>query len=240
MDEEKRIYKSFHEIPVRDYMYFPKGSIDTVRPGKFSRLEVKHLLISIIVLTFAFSLTLSGNNIIEGLTRGFNLDDLAFGLVLSFLGIVTAFFFHEFSHKLVAQKYGLWAEYRMFPKGLYLALLLGLLTPFIFAAPGAVMFRGGARDYETGQIALAGPAANVIVAYVMYILYNYFFFESFIGQVLGFICFINAFLATFNLLPFGPLDGTKIIRWNPTVWILLLISSIFILGLIFTTVTFVL
>jgi len=69
MDKEKKIYESFHEIPIRDYMYFPKGSIETAKPGKFSRIEIKHLLISIFVLTFAFSLSLSGNNIIEGLTK---------------------------------------------------------------------------------------------------------------------------------------------------------------------------
>jgi len=185
------------------------------------------------VLTFVFSLLITRNNVIYGLMSGFNISILPKGLLISFLGIVTAFFFHEMFHKFMAQKNGLWAEYRMYPQGLRLALFLGIFTPFIFAAPGAVMFRGGARDYETGLIAAAGPLANIIIASITYPIYIYILFEaSFLGQIVGFICLINAFLATFNLLPFGPLDGIKIIRWNATAWIVMLIISIVILMMI--------
>ena len=38
MVEEKKHYKSFHDIPPRDYMYFPKGTIDLGKPGEFSRI----------------------------------------------------------------------------------------------------------------------------------------------------------------------------------------------------------
>ena len=134
------------------------------------------------------------------------------------------------SHKFMAQKYGLWAEYRMFPLGLLLALILGIFTGFVFAAPGAVMFQGGSRDYETGRIAMAGPLSNIIIAGVTLSIYIFIFYENeIIGGIIAFICLINAFLAVFNLLPFGPLDGTKIIKWNATVWVLLIIFSILIL-----------
>jgi len=225
---EKKIYTSFHDIPVRDYMYFPKGTLEVGKPGKFSKTEILHLLISILVLTIAFTFALSGNNLFTGLTRGFRLENLTFFILLSFLGITTAFFFHELSHKFMAQRHGLWSEYRMFPQGILLALLLGFLTPFVFAAAGAVMFMGGAKTHETGKIAASGPLANIVIAFVTYILYTFLFFESQIGSILGFVCLINAFIATFNLLPLGPLDGVKIIRWNATVWIIMLISSLII------------
>jgi len=228
MSEERKIYTSFHEIPPRDYMYFPKGTIEVSKPGKFSRIELKQLIISIIVLTIAFAFALSKNNLFYGFTLGFNLENLPFFLGLSFIGILSAFFFHELSHKFMAQKYGLWAEYRMFPQGLYFALLFGILTPFVFAAPGAVMFRGDSREFETGHIAVAGPSANIAISVITLPIYLYLF-ETNIGYIIGFICFINAFLATFNLLPFGPLDGTKVIRWNATVWIILLIIAFTIL-----------
>ena len=64
----------------------------------------------------------------------------------------------------------------MYPQGLRLALFLGIFTPFVFAAPGAVMFRGGSRNYETGLIAIAGPLANIIIALIYkadIIKYNY-------------------------------------------------------------------
>jgi Zn-dependent protease len=166
---------------------------------------------------------------LTGLSQGFNLSAIPFGFLLSFLGITTAFFFHEILHKFMAQRHGLWAEYRMFPQGLLIALILGVFTPFVFAAPGAVMFRGGARNYETGLIAMSGPLANIIIAGITLPIYLYLSEEPILSQIFGFICLINAFLAAFNLLPFGPLDGVKIIRWNPTVWVIMLIIAIFIL-----------
>ena len=238
MAEKKQIYTSFHDIPPREYMYFPKGSLDAGKPGKFSMIEITHILTSMCVLTIAFAFALSRNNITYGLMYGFNLENLVFFIPLSFLGILTAFFFHELSHKFMAQKHGLWAEYRMFPQGLSLALLLGVLTPFVFAAPGAVMFRGGSRDFETGQIAMAGPLANIIIALITLPLYLFIFFEeTILGQIVGFICLINAFLATFNLLPFGPLDGIKIIRWNVNVWIILFITAIALMMIILPRVS---
>jgi len=31
--------------------------------------------------------------------------------------------------------------------------------------------------------------------------------------------YINTWLALFNLIPFGPLDGAKIFRWNKGLWL---------------------
>ena len=226
MAEKRNIYTSFHDIPVRDYMYFPKGTLETGKPGKFSRIEVKHILISILVLTIAFSFWIS-----RGLIFNQNLDLIIRSIPYAFAGVLTAFFFHELSHKFMAQKFGLWAEYRLFPLGLLLALVISVFTGYVFAAPGAVMFMGGARYHETGRIAMAGPLANIIIASVTLPLY-FLLFETQFGAIIGFICLINTILAVFNLLPFGPLDGVKIIRWNATVWVLLLIVAIVLLAFI--------
>lgn len=96
------------------------------------------------------------------------------------------------------------------------------------------MFRGNSRNFETGRIAAAGPMANIIIAGVTFPLFLYVFYDAgLIVSVVGFICLINAFLATFNLLPFGPLDGVKIIRWNVNVWIFMLIISVILAIMIF-------
>jgi Zn-dependent protease len=216
-------------------MYFPKGQLELSKPGEFSTIEIKHITISMIALTIAFTFALSGNNIFNAFAsgKGFQLNLIPFGLSLSILGITTAFFSHEISHKFVAQKYGLWAEYRLFPKGIGLALLFGFLIPYPFAAPGAVMFRGESRTWETGRIAMAGPLANILIASITLPLYLFVFFEDkALSFMLGYICLINTVLATFNLFPLGPLDGIKVIKWNPTVWIIMLIVSMTLLVLI--------
>ncbi|UCD14740.1 MAG: Zn-dependent protease [Thermoplasmatales archaeon] len=121
----------------------------------------------------------------------------------------------------------------MFPQGLRLALILGVFTPIIFAAPGAVMFRGETRNFEMGRIAATGPSANIMIAGIAYFLYRFVFFETSLGKIFGFVCLVNALLATFNLLPFGPLDGFKVMRWNGIIWSILLVISIILLVFIY-------
>jgi Zn-dependent protease len=224
MAEKRKIYTSFHDIPPREYMYFPKGTLDPGKPGKFSRIEIAHLLVAMGVLTLVFSFVLAKNNIFAGFN---NIGALPSFIPISFLGIVIAFLVHEISHKFMAQKYGLWSEFRMYPMGLLLALVFGIFIGIPFAAPGAVMFRGDARNFETGRIAVAGPLSNIVISFVAFLLYLFVFLEtSTIKEIVGFICLINAVLATFNLLPLGPLDGAKVIRWNATVWIILFSMAI--------------
>lgn len=235
--KEKKIYSSFNEIPPREYMYFPKATLKPSKPGEFSRLELQHLIISMSVLTVAFSFALSKNNLYHVfiVSGGFRFDIMPKFLAMSFLAVFTAFFFHEMAHKFMAQKYALWAEYRMFTGGLGLAIFFSLVLGIVFAAPGAVMFRGGARVYETGKIAITGPFANTIIAFISYIIFNYILQEkTILWQIIGFICFINAIIAFFNLLPFGPLDGVKVVKWSPTSWLILLIASTAILFSIWT------
>lgn len=230
MKERKKTHRSFHDLSPREYMYFPKGTLETGKPGKFSRTEIYHILIAMGVLTIAFSFTISRNNIISGFNR---LDSFSSSIIVSFLGIVTAFFVHEIFHKLMAQKYGLWSEFRMYPQGLLFSLILAFITGFVFAAPGAVMFRGETRNFETGRIAVAGPTANILIAVITFILYRYIFLETNVGKIFAFICLVNVLLATFNLLPFRPLDGSKVLRWNGILWSILLIISIILLVLIY-------
>ena len=91
MVQERKIYTSFHDIPIRDYMYIPKGSLESGKPGKFSRIEITQLLISMGVLTIAFTLALTGNNLLTGFREGFSPNLIPYGLAISFIGIVTAF-----------------------------------------------------------------------------------------------------------------------------------------------------
>jgi Zn-dependent protease len=231
MTEKRKIYTSFHDLSPREYMYIPQGTLQGGKPGSFSRTEITHLLIAMVVLTAAFSFTLSP------LYR-FNLTTFLRAIPVSFLGIFTAFFVHELSHKFMAQRYGLWSEFRMYPLGLALSLFLGIFTGYVFAAPGAVMFRGETRPFETGRIAAAGPLANIMTAAVTYPLSVWFLDSSVLGFSLGgvivFVCFVNAFLATFNLIPIGPLDGRKVFQWNEIAWFVLFTAAVLLVVLNFS------
>ena len=232
--ETMRKKRSFHDISPREYMYFPKGILEMGTPGSFSHLELRHIFSSMMILTFCFTFTLSLNNLLWSLLHGFDFTRFQRGFLLSLIAVFCAFFFHEMSHKLTAQHYRLWSEFRMNTKALLFSLFLSVTTGFVFAAPGAVMFRGEPRVFEEGHIALAGPLSNIFLAGMFTPVYLLFFTESagLIPQMIGFICLINILFGSFNLLPFPSFDGWKIIRWNWYAWTALIFSALILFLLI--------
>jgi Zn-dependent protease len=190
-----------------DYYYVPTK--------KFSSREIKELLISLAVLTFAFSLVFSDVLFNKRITR------FIYILPVSFAAVSTAFLLHELGHKIVAQKYGCWAEYRMYPRGLLLALVLSFFG-FVFAVPGAVYITGNVDSESNGKISAAGPLTNILIS-LMFLPVVLFLNPSFIWILCVFVCFINIILGGFNMIPFYPLDGSKIFRWSKTVWVGMLI-----------------
>jgi len=172
---------------------------------RFTPEELKDLVISWIALAIIFSVR-------SGLG--------AFILILPTLGV--AFILHELGHKFVAQNYGFWAEYRMDFGNLIFAFFLAIFIGIIFAAPGAVMIfpinaqgRRATRD-ELGRISLAGPMTNLALASIFGI--TQLLYGGLLGAIASIGFFVNSFLAFFNLLPFGVLDGAKIYRWDRRIW----------------------
>lgn len=86
------------------------------------------------------------------------------------------------------------------------------------------------RDQRYGslKVGIAGPSANLLIALILGLFlrltlaYTDFFFgfSPVFLELVGAIVYVNIFLALFNLLPFPPLDGSKIfadlfpIRWR--------------------------
>ncbi len=181
----------------------------------FSRIEVRDIIIAWLGLGFAFSISTIGP-----LNGGLASSD-AYYLELVFLtALVTigsGFVLHELSHKFMAQRYGYWAEFRMWPYGLVLALMTSLIG-FIFAAPGATYISGmNISQEENGKISLAGPLTNVGVAIAFLPL-------TMVGTGIWHYVGVrgvelNLFLALFNLLPVGPLDGAKVFAWSRVRWL---------------------
>ncbi|MBR4685394.1 MAG: site-2 protease family protein [Candidatus Methanomethylophilaceae archaeon] len=130
--------------------------------------------------------------------------------------VVVSFLFHEFGHKFMAQKFGLWSEYRMWPAGLGITLVTSLLG-FLFASPGAVVIMGNMDKEMNGKVSIAGPIVNIVLCVIGIVVF------SLTTNTLTYIFFfmlanINAILALFNLIPIPPLDGSKIFAWNKVIW----------------------
>ncbi|MBU3957473.1 MAG: metalloprotease, partial [Nanoarchaeota archaeon] len=131
-----------------------------------------------------------------------------------------------------AQHFGYFAEYRMWPQGLLLALVSSFFG-FIFAAPGAVYISSVRKKFafhaariterENGIISLGGPAVNIALGFAMFA--SAFFAPAFAGLFFT-AAKISFWLALFNMIPFPPLDGSKIFAWSKPLWILAAMAAV--------------
>ena len=167
---------------------------------RFSSLEIKEIVKALVAVSLMFAIANVG-------LRAEIL--LVFPIVLLTAGL--GFVLHELAHKLLAQKYGAWAEFRANNQ----MLVLGIIVSFfgiVFAAPGGVYISGATRE-QHGKIAAAGPLTNVLLASLFGFLFLLF---PLVPLRYGFS--INAFLAMFNMIPFPPFDGASIWQWNKGVY----------------------
>ena len=197
----------------------------------FSEKELKDITISVIVLFLAFTIIYA-----RRAPEFFSSDvfvNAAMWFAVSVIVVAVCFLLHEFGHKFAAQKYGAWAEYRMFPQGLGLCLILSIFG-FLFAAPGAVMISGYIDDKRNGVISVAGPAVNLVLGAVFIGLL--FVTTGQLQTVIYLLAHFNVFLAAFNLIPIAPLDGSKILKWNIPVYVTMVVIAVALLALFYLNV----
>ena len=187
----------------------------------FSPKELKHLAAAaLLVIGVGFSAGLYMRNIGSSLM-----------LVLTATAIIlaTSFFIHEIAHKVTAQKRGLWAEFRLTTWGALLTLVFMVLpTPFKLISPGAVMISGSARSDDIGKISIAGPITNIILSGALLFAA---LIPSSIFPILLLGALINGYIALFNLIPIGILDGFKIFSWDKKIWTLAFGASAVLLAI---------
>ncbi|MFD1645461.1 metalloprotease [Haloarchaeobius litoreus] len=173
--------------------------------------EIRDLLAAWVAISVAFAILAVRSGF--GYRQIANLP-LSEAVVLCAVTAGVAFLLHELAHKFTAQHFGYPAAFKADYNMLLLAIFSAMVG-FLFAAPGAVYHpRTGER--ESGLIALAGPATNVALLAVFYPL---FFFGGFVESIGILGVWINAFLAGFNMIPYGPLDGKKVWNWSKPVFV---------------------
>lgn len=151
--------------------------------------------------------------------------------IFQFAVLILSVNFHEFCHGLAAYLLGddtakklgrltLNPLAHIDPVGTLLLPIILIITNagFIFGWAKPVPYNPRLlRDQKYGslKVGLAGPMANIAIACILAVLLRLsiafsFNFSPILILCLQIIIFINIFIALFNLLPFPPLDGSKV------------------------------
>ncbi len=183
-----------------------------IRPYWFSQKELRDLAIGLLVIVTIPLLKIWSYFAVEPF--------LVIGIVTI---LALAFILHELAHKFAAQHIGMWAEFRLSTMGLLFtflsfALMQSSVLPLMIVAPGAVMIAGSMNMKEYGRISIAGPATNIAQA-LIYLVIFFALPDTMLGYLAYYGVSINAYLAIFNLIPFGVFDGMKIYNWDKRVWV---------------------
>ena len=183
---------------------------------RFSHTEIRHLIIGTALVTAV------GVSFLR-----FDTTSLL-AMVIATIIFAMGFILHELSHKYVAQRYGLWAEFRLNTMGVLLTAI-SIVSPLKFIAPGAVVISGFADKEKMGLTAIAGPTVNVAIAVLLLAALPVLPSTSIRFAIL-YGAAINAFLALFNLIPFSIFDGRKVFAWSRNYWAILFIVSLVLTG----------
>lgn len=166
--------------------------------------------------------------------------ELLIKVLTFFLPFLFSLCFHEFAHAWMARKFGdntayVMGRYTLNPMahidwlGTVILPILSIITRiplFGWAKPVPVNPRNLARPRQMMfWIALAGPLSNVLLFvlglgfYAILRLQKGFVPSQGMEEMLGMFLLLNLYLALFNLLPFHPLDGGKVLaRFLPLKW----------------------
>lgn len=176
----------------------------------FTSHEIRDIIISMLVIAGVFAY------VFRSVAQG----DFISLIPVTLVAVGFGFVLHELAHKFVAIKYGFYAEYRLWVQGLVLAIVTAAFG-VVFILPGAVYIHGQyISKEENGKISIAGPLTQIALAAIFFALIPFISFSPILYLVCSLGFTINSFLAFFNLLPIGMLDGAKILKWNPLIWVI--------------------
>ena len=162
------------------------------------------------------------------------MEEIILRICIQLPGLLLALVFHEFAHAWTAMKFGdntakLQGRLTLNPAA-HATVFGTVVFPLICAIFGGYMF-GWAKpvpvdgrnlkDYKKGifWISFAGPLANIILGTLSAFLYamvltqvgqDFYLYKPMVDMLQASVL-INFILAFFNLIPFPPLDGSKMV-----------------------------
>src|SRR5205809_1816148 len=209
------------------------------RPGvRFSRQELFQLGVALLALSAALTLANA-----MALRNSYAASELPLRVGLWFssalVAVASGVGLHEISHKIVAQRYGHWAEFRYSLRGLAMSFVFAFFG-FLIGAPGATMVSGNVTRDQNGRISAAGPVSNLVIGTAFMLAAAAIVRTSslanlpaiFVTIILVNAWYLNVILAGFNMIPILPFDGSKVWAWNKAVYagILVLALSLYLSG----------
>ena len=203
----------------------------------FNDKEIERLILSIIVLSFAFMQSFYGKAEV-------------FLFIISFVLTSLSYTFKQIIHYLAGKKFGFNVEYKLWGPGTVLAAVSSLF-PLTFAVLGYIEIKSKYHDHvdrhstdvgpftweiplgiRKALISYAGIMSNLLLGMIL-LSFPLFDIYSLPLNIFKLGAFMNFSLALFNLLPVPDLDGIRVITYRASVWVLTTLMSLLLLIMVF-------
>jgi Zn-dependent protease len=190
--------------------------------------------LGVAILALSAALTLANASALRG---SYPASELPLRIALWFssalVAVASGVGLHEISHKIVAQRYGHWAEFRYSLRGLAMSFIFALFG-FLIGAPGATMVSGNVTRDQNGRISAAGPTSNLVIGTAFMLAAAAIVRTSSLSNIPAFFVtiilvnewYLNVILAGFNMIPIMPFDGSKVWAWNKAVYAAILVVAL--------------
>lgn len=185
---------------------------------QFKNKEIWSLVISVLVVSVAFT--------VQELTVSFFLQCLAI--------VAFSYFLHHIMQEISSESHGIHTTHDLFPIGIVAALASGILSGglAVIAIPSVMKIREvevkrwmlhatRATSRDVGIPPATGVIFNLFLATVFVVLFSVFGLQVFwLGAL------VNFWITLANMVPYPPMDGSRVNLWSSGVWFLTVVAAI--------------
>lgn len=203
----------------------------TVRTGKKTIFGLTHAEIAV---AFIGSILIGVATVIA-LRDPFSITEIAIYIIAGGIAVTL----HEFGHRYAAHRKNVATEVKFWELGAVTMFLTGWFTGSVFAQPQRTIIdeKGVEERSKQGekipvevQISLAGPLVNLGIAVITI---PFLFVGGEVTKVASIMLMMTLLLAVYHLMPFNPMDGKAIAKWNKGVLAAILIPLIAVYSYLF-------